>query len=74
LRTSRATIEFEHFEHRVMEQAARVVERRAKAIVGHYQTDTAPFPIRPDATAIPAPNAADSAFHGSQRRCSIFRA
>lgn len=41
---ARATVELDHYEHRAMEQAARIVERRAKAIVGHYQTDTGPFP------------------------------
>jgi hypothetical protein len=36
--------ELKAHEHHAMERAARLVEARAKAEIGHYQTDTAPFP------------------------------
>lgn len=39
-----AIVALERCEHHAMEQAAQVVEVRAKAIIGHYQTDTGIFP------------------------------
>lgn len=39
-----AIVHLEQSEHHAMERAARVVEARAKAIVGHYQHDTGQFP------------------------------
>lgn len=41
---SAAIVETTAHEHHAMEAAAGIVERRAKAIVGHYQTNTGPFP------------------------------
>ncbi len=31
-------------EHEALEKSAQLVEKRAKAIIGHYQDDTGPFP------------------------------